>query len=171
MRNTLYSRKKCVDDSTIRIIPMAKYFEILKQVHKTVGRVGRLTMIQHIKNRLYIPNKPIELFVDLCSVCEKRAVPKQGIVTQPIISKDFNTRGQVGLIDLLSAPDREFKLLMNYQDHATKFLHLRPLKSKRAAEVAMELLNIFLEFGAPFILQSDNGREITTHVIEELVSM
>lgn len=168
----LIFKKKCVDDPTIRIIPVEKYFEILKEVHKTVGHGGRLKMIQHIKNRLYIPKKPIELFVDLCSVCEKkRAVPRKGIVTQPIVSKDFNTRGQVDLIDLQSAPDGEFKWLMNYQDHATKFLHLRPLKSKKAAEVAMELLKIFLEFGAPFILQSDNGREFTAHVIEELVSM
>lgn len=42
---------------------------------------------------------------------------------------------------------------MNYQDHVTKLLHLRPLKSKRAAEVAIELLKIFLEFGFLFILQ------------------
>lgn len=62
----LIFKKKCVDDPTIRIIPVEKYFEILKEVHKTVGHGGRLKMIQHIKNRLYIPKKPIELFVDLC---------------------------------------------------------------------------------------------------------
>ncbi len=44
---------------------------------------------------------------------------------------------------------------MNYQDHFTKFVHLRPLKSKTAAEVAWNLLDIFLTFGAPAILQSD----------------
>ncbi|KAK9704281.1 hypothetical protein QE152_g28389 [Popillia japonica] len=49
----LIFKKKCVDDPTIRIIPMEKYFEILKEVHKTVGHGGRLKMIQHIKNRLY----------------------------------------------------------------------------------------------------------------------
>ncbi|CAH2091191.1 unnamed protein product [Euphydryas editha] len=60
---------------------------------------------------------------------------------------------------------------MNYQDHATKFIHLRPLKTKKATDVAMEILKIFLGFGAPCILQSDNEREFTTHVIEELVKM
>jgi len=46
---------------------------------------------------------------------------------------------------------------MNYQDHATKYLYLRPLTSKRATEIAHKLLKIFLEQGAPQILQSDNG--------------
>jgi len=49
---------------------------------------------------------------------------------------------------------------MNYQDHNTKFVILHPLESKRAIEVANKLLTIFLTFGAPKILQSDNGREL-----------
>jgi hypothetical protein len=32
----------------------------------------------------------------------------------------------------------------------------------------MHLLDIFLTFGSPKILQSDNGREFTAQVIEEL---
>lgn len=60
---------------------------------------------------------------------------------------------------------------MNFQDHATKFLHVRPLKSKEAAGVAMEILKIFLEFGAPAILHSDNSREFVAEVIRELVQM
>ena len=40
-----------------------------------------------------------------------------------------------------------------------------------AAEVAYTLLDIFLTFGAPHILQSDNGREFTAGVIRELASL
>ena len=39
---------------------------------------------------------------------------------------------------------------------------------QRAAEVAFQLLDIFLLFGAPHILQSDNGAEFTASVITEL---
>lgn len=42
---------------------------------------------------------------------------------------------------------------MDYQDHATKFVQLRPLKSKSAVEAAEELVKIFSIFGEPKILQ------------------
>ena len=52
-----------------------------------------------------------------------------------------------------------FKWLLVYQDHFTKFVRIRALKTKTATEVADVLLNIFWDMGAPFILQYDNGRE------------
>lgn len=84
-------------------------------------------------------------------------------------SKDFNVRGQVDLIDFQSCADGKYKWLLYYQDYSTKFLYSRPLQTKRAAEVAFELLKIFLEQGAPVILQSDNGREFTAEIIKELI--
>ncbi|KAL4112346.1 hypothetical protein QTP88_016155 [Uroleucon formosanum] len=70
-----------------------------------------------------------------------------------------------------TSKDDEFKFISNYQDHLTKFIQLRPLKSKTAEEVAHHLLNIFLIFGAPNILHPDNGREFVNKVISELCSM
>ncbi|XP_070172885.1 KRAB-A domain-containing protein 2-like [Littorina saxatilis] len=66
-----------------------------------------------------------------------------------------------------SSPDGGFVHILNYQDHFTKFLVLRPLKSKRAAEVAYN----FTMIGAPCILQSDNGREFVASVVDELKNM
>ena len=50
----------------------------------------------------------------------------------------------------------------------TKFVQLRPVKSKRAPEIAYQLLDILIIFGAPSILQSDNGREFVNSVVTEL---
>lgn len=60
---------------------------------------------------------------------------------------------------------------MVYQDHLTKFVLLRPLKIKRPEEVASHLLDIYTTFGAPAILQSDNGREFVNSVTEGLHDM
>jgi len=40
-----------------------------------------------------------------------------------------------------------------------------------AEEVACQLMDIFCMFGAPFILQSDNGREFANKIIQNLVDM
>ena len=83
----------------------------------------------------------------------------------------MNSRAQVDLIDMQSQPDGDLKWILTYQDHLTKFVQLRPVKSKRASEIAYQLLDIFSIFGAPNILQSDNGRELVISVITELSKM
>lgn len=168
----LILKKDKPDNPTVRIIPLEEYYDILLDIHRGCGHGGRDKIQYQIKDRFIIVRKAIDLFVSLCPICEsKRNIPKKGIVAKPIISRDFNERGQVDLIDLQSVPDGEFKWLLNYQDHSTKFIHLRPLCSKKASGVATELLKIFLEFGAPYILQSDNGKEFTANIIEEMVKL
>ncbi|CAG2257584.1 SCAN domain-containing protein 3 [Mytilus edulis] len=80
----------------------------------------------------------------------------------------YSSRGQLNLIDLRYVPNNEFKWIVHYQDHLTKFCVLRALKYKRAPGVAYQLLDIFLPFGVPHILQSDNGRMFTAQIITEL---
>ncbi|CAF1169735.1 unnamed protein product [Didymodactylos carnosus] len=77
----------------------------------------------------------------------------------------------VDLIDFQSKPDGEYKFLMNYQDHFSKFTVFRPLKNKTAVKVERELVNIFSLFGAPTILQSDNGREFVNHITDSLAEL
>lgn len=48
---------------------------------------------------------------------------------------------------------------------------MKALKSKRAQEVAYNLLDIFTTIGAPNILQSDNGCEFCNEVIREVSSL
>ena len=58
-----------------------------------------------------------------------------------------------------------------YQDHITKFVQLRQVTSKRAPEIAYQLLDIFNISVAPSILQSDNDREFVRSIINELSPM
>ncbi|XP_064086079.1 KRAB-A domain-containing protein 2-like [Macrobrachium nipponense] len=117
-----------------------------------------------------ITKESLDMFKSYCIVCqEKRKRPKAtGVVVKPILSSDLNSRDQVDLVDMQSSLQAQFKWIMVYQYHLRKFVILRPLTSKRAAEVAFQLLDIFLLFGAPAILRSDNSSEFTAHVITEL---
>jgi len=45
------------------------------------------------------------------------------------------------------------------------------LKAKSAKEVAWPLFKIFCRFGAPLILQSDNGKEFRNEIIKSLIEL
>jgi len=120
-----------------------------------------------------ITTEAVALFKSLCIECMKKRkrVATKGVVVKPILTSEYGSRGQVDLIDMQSMPSGQYKWIMVYQDHLTKFCILRPLSTKRAAEVAYQLIDIFLLMGAPHILQSDNGAEFTASVINELKSL
>ena len=102
-------------------------------------------------------------FVNFCQECQLQKSRKslKNIVTHPIRSQDFASRGQVDLIDFQASNEVNlpYKFLLVYQDHLTKFIILRPLRTKTAEEVSRILYEIFCLIGPPHILQSDNGRE------------
>ena len=68
----------------------------------------------------------------------------------------------------MSQPDENYASVLVYQDHLMKFRILRHLQTKRAEEVTMHLLGIFLFFGGACVLLSDNGREFWNKRIENL---
>ncbi|XP_037787473.1 KRAB-A domain-containing protein 2-like [Penaeus monodon] len=138
------SIKKCksVDESPVYYVTIEDSYDIIKRAHIATGHRGRDRMGAKYAN---ITKEALELFMSYCITCqEKRKRNKiAGLSTQ-------------------------FKWIMVYQCHLTKVVILRAHTSKRAADVAFQLLGIFLLFGAPAILQSDNGSEFTAKVISEL---
>jgi len=148
-------------------------FNILHETHLSIGHGGRSRMEHELNNKYKnITREAIMLYLNLCESCQKKgSTIKKGLVVKLIISKELNSRCQIDLIDMQAQPDGNYKFILVYQDHLTKFVNLRPLTHKRAEEVAYVLLDIFTTFGAPAILQSANGREFANKVVEELCSM
>ena len=68
----------------------------------------------------------LQLFTDLCEECQlKKKKIRKLLVIKPIVSHDFNNRCQVDLINIQSQLDGDFRFILNYQDHLTKFVNLR----------------------------------------------
>lgn len=125
-------------------------------------------------NKLYcnIAKETIMKYLQLCTQSQKKSsTPKRGLVSRPILHSNFNSRAQVDLIDMQSQSFNQYRFIMVYQDHLTKYVLLKSLKSKRAEEVAFHLLKIYTTFGAPLILHSDDGREFVNSVLAELHTM
>uniref|UniRef100_A0A2S2PCC0 KRAB-A domain-containing protein 2 n=1 Tax=Schizaphis graminum TaxID=13262 RepID=A0A2S2PCC0_SCHGA len=148
-------------------------FDIIQQTHIQTGHGGHTRMIKELQCKYKnITYEIVMLYLSLCIQCQiKQKAPIKGIVVKPIVSSESNLRCQIDLVDMQTCKDGEYKFILNYQDQLRKFIQLRPLKSKTAEEVAHNLLHIFLTFGAPNILHSDNGREFVNKIITELCLM
>lgn len=160
-------------DKIIRIATVEESFDILREIHLSIGH-GRLKkMLAAIATKFSnISRFFVEAFLKGCSRCyesKPRLAARAGHT--PIISKGFNSRAQVDLIDMQSSGNAVYKYIMVYEDHGLKFAHLFKLKSKHAERIAKKLLQIFTTQGAPALLHSDNGREFVNHILEELTKM
>ncbi|XP_026484875.2 KRAB-A domain-containing protein 2-like [Vanessa tameamea] len=168
----LIVKRKNISDPVVQIISTEEYHEKIFEAHIATGHGRRDKIVHALKDKYLVPIFAVTIFINLCKTClSRKSFRKKGIIVKPLVSDDFNRRGQIDLVDFQTSPDQEYKWLLQYQDHLTKFCFLRPLKSKQAKEVAIELLKIFLEVGCPHILQSDNGREFTASVLKEIVSL
>lgn len=164
--------KKLEDDQECgpTIASYTEYHDILTRVHSGTCHGGRDRMRDKLKRDHYIPKWAVEIFLKCCPYCmRKKNAKKTGVVVKPIISRKFNERCQVDLVDFQSSPDGPYKYLLHYQDHLTKFSVLGPLQSKKATEVSRQLFSIFCIFGAPELLHLDNGREFVSIVVSNMV--
>ncbi|XP_012382176.2 KRAB-A domain-containing protein 2 [Dasypus novemcinctus] len=145
-------------------------FDILHDTHLKIGHGGRTRMLKELQGKYgNVTKEVIVLYLTLCKQChQKNPVPKRGLTPKPGTFKDLDSRCQVEVLDMQSNADGEFKFILYYQDHLTKFIILRPLKAKQAHEVVSILLDIFTILGTPSVLESDSGVEFTNQVVDEL---
>lgn len=149
-----------MEEPPLYYVPIEEMFDIVRSSHIATGHGGRDLMLKEVKKKYAnISVQTIELFKSLCTQCQQKRVrpTTTGVVVRPILTKDFACRGQVDLVDMQSLSYNGYRWIMVYQDHLTKLCVLRAIKGKRPVEVASQLLDIFLLFGAPGILQSGNG--------------
>ena len=161
-------------NTRLRYMTFEGLFDAIKEVHEDGMKHGCRDILNKKLQKMYanITVKQMQAFVDCCEVCQvKKGRMKKGVVVKPIVTSDVNRRAQVDCIDMQSNPDGEYKYIMVYQDHLTKWTVLRPLKTKKAEEIAENLVNIFCHFGSPVLLHSDNGREFVNEVIHSLLSL
>lgn len=150
------------------LVPYEELYEIIREYHTKTGHGGNVKL-RGVITKYAVPRPAIEAFLLTCSVCSfKRGTKQHKLMIEPVVSKNFNERGHLHLVDFQSIPDGKFNWILYYQEHSTKFLSLRPLESKQAVELATNLLSIFMTFGVPEILESDINKELINLVVIEL---
>lgn len=131
-------------------------FDIIHKSHINSTGHSRRDRMEEMLSRKYanVTRVFIVQYLKTCAICEKKKnFPKKGLVVKPLLFSEAHHRAQVDLIDMQSCSDGGFRYIMDYQDHLTKFCVVRALKTKRATEVAYNLIDIFCLLGAPAVLQ------------------
>lgn len=170
-RKCLVQKLKDSDANTIKIVPVEEYYDVLDEIHRSTGHGGRDKMLMALRYVCFIPTPAVLAFLKSCHTCLRKKVAfKKGASFLTRAMDAFSNRGLIKLIDMQSTPDGRYQWILHYQECSTKFTFLRPLTSNDAAEVAFDLLKIFLEIGCPAILETNNTREYTADVIKELAS-
>ncbi|XP_046553714.1 KRAB-A domain-containing protein 2-like [Haliotis rubra] len=100
--NRLIRRSQHEEETPLYFISIEETYEVVKRGHIATGHGGQDKMVHELsKKYANITIEALTVFKNLCVECQrkrKRAATK-GIVVKPIISKDFNSRAQVDLID------------------------------------------------------------------------
>ena len=106
-------------------VSIEETYDVIKRAHLATGHGGRDRMLKELRKKYTnITQLALQLFKSLCEECQKkrtRSVTK-GVVVRPILSHEFNSRGQVDLIDMQSMINKAYKWILVSQDQFTKFV-------------------------------------------------
>jgi transposase InsO family protein len=82
---------------------------------------------------------------------------------KPIRASSIQERHQIDLVDMSRYTEfydgQEYRYILSVIDVFSRYIWLRPLRSKESTEVADALESIYQSEGPPKIIQCDNGRE------------
>eukprot|EP00117_Sycon_ciliatum_P008981 scpid58375/ scgid5968/ Pol polyprotein; Reverse transcriptase/ribonuclease H; Integrase len=93
-----------------------------------------------------------------CTACHRQApLPKTTLTRRTILATYPNSRWQMDLKKLPSV--RGYEYCCNVVDCFSRFAMGGPIKSKSAKDVCNVIVSCMYRYGAPRILQTDNGRE------------
>lgn len=134
---TLENSKKVVlrGEPVKYYLPMEEMFDVIESSHIIVGYGGRDRLkVEITRKYVHVFLHIINVFLALCEACQKKK--KRKVVFQNqfcILNLTINFK--IDLINKHLSPHKQFKFILNYQDHLIKFVQLRSLQMKRTNEM------------------------------------
>jgi transposase InsO family protein len=160
---------------SLRKVPrLSDVYDILVSRHQESGHAGALATYKRICDEFHgVPKAMVEAFVAQCQECIRKhaAAAAQRTAVKAIRVQEFRERAHLDLVSMERLPGgstKNYRYILHYVDGFTRFSILRALHHKTAEEVTAAVLEIFLTFGAPRILHTDNGKEFLNEWLEAL---
>ncbi|XP_013186714.2 SCAN domain-containing protein 3-like [Amyelois transitella] len=152
----------------IEVVSAEDSFDLFVEVHQATGHGGRDKMLQNMRQKYHVSEVCLKIFLDLCNVCRtnKKVNPEKNIHHTVIVD----------LLDFCATPeetDGDFGHVLIYKFKWSGFTLLRPISSTNfEKDIALELLNIFLDFGPPAKIVVDISRlSLFQSVIVQIMSL
>ena len=94
------------------------------------------------------------------------ALPPQPQKKLQPIPPPSKTWRHIGMDQICALPESEegYKHILVTVCYLSKYVAVRPLKTKTSQEVIQNLKDIYLDMGLPDIIQHDQGKEFTSNV-------
>ncbi|KAL0490195.1 hypothetical protein AKO1_006542 [Acrasis kona] len=155
----------------ITVVSKDKEGEIIKEAHQSHwGANGMYNYIRTTYGDIRIKNAMQKCldYVKQCEVCQK--VNNHRIGYAPLQEPQFCMPGEHISIDLmhLNESKKGYSKLLVMVDKFSRFVWLKPILTKTKEEVSDAILNVFLTFGFPSTIKSDNGKEFLNSALKQV---
>lgn len=144
---------------------------ILQEIHQ-FGHFGAQAIVRELHSQgLHWTNvyEDARRLVSGCIECQKHNISKRGwhplknvVAIQPMSQVSIDLAGP-----LTPTFDGHVYILV-ITDICTKYIIVRPLKTKESTSIARELIKVFGDYSFPLVIQSDHGTEFENAVLQAI---
>ena len=146
---------------SVPLVPVSLQRDFLRQSHDSpqAGHLGADKSASHLRQMGYWVGmlQDVERYCQSCVKCQESKPPMPTKV--PLTNIPIGQPWEMVAVDILQLPlsSQHNKYLLVVQDYLTKWAEAVPLPDQTAESITRELVSIFSHFGLPNILNSDQG--------------
>lgn len=160
---------------SVQVINQEETDQLLRKVH-AIGHWGTSLMSEHVLRTLGrgdIENlrEKCQTIKNQCDICSRVDAGKQ--IFAPPREPEYLLPMQYLHMDLMDVQESKegYNFILVIIDQMSKFVWLIPLRTKTMNEVSTNVLSVFLEFGFPEKIKTDNGTEFENHMVRNITDV
>ena len=144
---------------------------ILQDIH-LFGHFGAQAIVRELHSQgLHWTNvyEDAKRLVSSCIECQKHNISKRGWhPLKNVVAMQPMSQVSIDLAGPLTPTFDGYVYIMVITDVCTKYIIIRPLKTKESTSIARELIKVFGDYSFPLVVQSDHGAEFENSVLQAI---
>lgn len=141
--------------------------------HYLAGHQGIQKTYEKIKRQYYWSNmkETIERYIKKCQICQKSKTnfkPNRSPMVITTTARTFCEQLAMDIVGPLPETNNGNRFILTLQDDLTKYLQAYALPEHSAPIVAIYFLKFCTQFGFPYSILTDQGKEFTSSTLKEI---